>query len=126
MNCLHNPVSHYIIHSVMKSIRRITIMQLRTNQHSVFNLNYHLIMCVKYRNRVIDDQISVRLNQIFENIVPSYNIMLKEWSHDNDHIHCLLEGHLNSVLSKFINAYKSASSRLIKKEFPNLRRQLSK
>jgi putative transposase len=37
-----------------------------------------------------------------------------------------LEGHPNSELSKFINAYKSASSRLIKKEFPDIRNQLWK
>lgn len=34
--------------------------------------------------------------------------------------------HPNSELSKFINAYKSASSRLIKKEFPAIRKELWK
>lgn len=32
----------------------------------------------------------------------------------------------NSELSKFINAYKSASSRLIKKEYPEIRQKLWK
>ena len=32
----------------------------------------------------------------------------------------------NSELSKFINAYKSASSRLIKKEFPAVKKKLWK
>ena len=40
-------------------------MQLRTNQHSIFRLNYHLVMCVKYRNKVINDQISNRLKKEF-------------------------------------------------------------
>jgi REP element-mobilizing transposase RayT len=31
-----------------------------------------------------------------------------------------------SSLAKFINAYKSASSRIIKKEFPEIRKQLWK
>lgn len=101
-------------------------MELRTNLHSVFRLNYHLIMCVKYRHEVIHDQMSERLKQIFDYIAPSYNVTLKEWAHDGDHVHCLFEGHPNSALSKFINAYKSASSRLIKKEFPELRKQLWK
>ena len=30
----------------------------------------------------------------------------------------------NTEISKFINAYKSASSRLIKKEFPEIKKQL--
>ncbi|MBM7559706.1 putative transposase [Marinitoga litoralis] len=43
--------------------------------------------------------------------------ILKEWNHDQDHIQVLFSAQPNSELSKFINAYKSASSRIIKKEF---------
>lgn len=89
-------------------------------------LHYHLIMCVKYRNKVINDKISNRLKEIFEKIAPTYNITLEEWSHDNDHVHILFKGQPNTEISKFINAYKSASSRLIKKEFPEIRKSLWK
>lgn len=49
-------------------------MQLDTNNHSVFMLHYHLIMCIKYRNKVIDNTISSSLREIFEKIAPVYNI----------------------------------------------------
>ena len=101
-------------------------MQLDTNNHSVFILHYHLIMCIKYRNKVIDDNISNRLKEIFEKIAPAYNITLEEWNHDTDHVHILFKGQPNTEISKFINAYKSASSRLIKKEFPQIRKYLWK
>ena len=101
-------------------------MDFDTNNHSVFLLHYHLIMCVKYRNKVIDDDISKRLKEIFEYICPKYNITLVEWNHDVDHVHVLFRGHPNSEISKFINTYKSASSRLIKKEFPQIRKSLWK
>ena len=101
-------------------------MQLDNNNHSVFVLHYHLIMCIKYRNKVIDNDISDRLKEIFEKIAPSYNISLEEWNHDIDHVHILFRGHPNSEISKFINAYKSASSRLIKKEYPQIRKTLWK
>ena len=90
-------------------------MELDTNNHSVFMLNYHLIMCVKYRNNVIDDAISLRLKEIFKNICLNYNISLEEWNNDKDHVHVLFKGQPNSEISKFINAYKSASSRTYKK-----------
>ena len=83
-------------------------------------------MCIKYRNKVIDDVISERLQQIFEYIVPNYHITLEEWNHDVDHVHVLFRGQPNTEMSKFINAYKSASSRLIKKEFPEIRKSLWK
>ncbi len=83
-------------------------------------------MCVKYRRKVISDAVSERLRSIFEYIAPGYNIALEEWNHDIDHVHVLFRGQPNTALSKFINAYKSASSRLIKKEFPGIRERLWK
>ena len=101
-------------------------MKLDSNHHSVFLMHYHLILVVKYRRNVINDAISERLREIFESIAPNYNITVEEWNHDGDHIHVLFKGHPNTGLSKFINAYKSASSRLIKKEFPQIRKILWK
>jgi putative transposase len=57
-------------------------------------------------------------------VSPNYHILLQEWNHDRDHIHLLFKAHPNTEISKFLNAYKSASSRLIKKEFPLLRESL--
>ena len=80
--------------------------ELDNNAHSVFLLYYHLILVVKYRKKVLNDPISDRAREIFEYIAPKY--------------------HPKSELSKFINAYKSASSRLIKKEYPEIRQKLWK
>lgn len=101
-------------------------MFLESNNHSVFSLNYHLILVVKYRRKVIDDEISNRLKDIFEYVSKNYNITIKEWNHDTDHIHVLFKAHPNSEISKFLNAYKSASSRLIKKEYPGIKEKLYK
>lgn len=101
-------------------------MYLENNNHSVFSLNYHLVLVVRYRRQVVNNHISERLKEIFENIAVKYNITIDEWEHDGDHIHVLFRGHPNSELSKFINAYKSASSRLIKKEFPEIKQKLWK
>ena len=54
-------------------------------------------------------------------IAPNYHITLQEWNYDKDHVHILFKAHPKSEISKCINAYKSASSRLLKKEFPCLR-----
>lgn len=100
--------------------------ELQSNNHSVFALHYHLILVVKYRRKVIDDEISTRLREIFEYIAPKYAIKVEEWGHDIDHVHVMFTAQPKSELSKFINAYKSASSRLIKREFPQIRQKLWK
>ena len=46
--------------------------------------------------------------------------------HDEDHVHVMFRAKPQSEISKFINAYKSASSRLLKKEFPQIRNKLWK
>jgi len=86
------------------------------NAHSVYLMYYHLIMVVKYRRKVIDDPISERAKEIWEHIAPDYGITLEEWNHDLDHVHVMFRAQPKSEFSKFINAYKSASSRLLKKE----------
>ena len=101
-------------------------MKLRSNNHSVFAIHFHLILVVKYRKKVITDAISNRLKDIFSYIEDDYNITLEEWIHDIDHVHILFRSHPNTNVSKFINAYKSASSRLIKKEYPSIRTKLYK
>ena len=101
-------------------------MELRNNNHSVFAIHFHLILVVKYRKKVINDEISERLKEIFRSIEGNYNIALEEWNFDLDHVHILFRSEPNSNISKFINAYKSASSRLIKKEYPSIRSRLYK
>ena len=101
-------------------------MKFDTNNHSVFKLSYHLILVIKYRKQIVDEKISNRLKEIFEYIAPKYNISLDEWNHDKDHIHLLFRSTPNTEISKFLNTYKSASSRLIKKEFPSIKQHLWK
>ena len=101
-------------------------MNLDSNNHSVFLLYYHLVLVVKYRRQVFDDAMSDFARDIFIRIASVYNISLEQWNHDRDHIHIMFRAHPNTEISKFINAYKSASSRLIKKNFPSVRRKLWK
>jgi len=102
----------------------VIIVELDSNVHSVFLLHYHLVLVVKYRRRVFDNKISERAKEIFSYIAPNHKITLMEWHHDKDHVHILFRAHPKTEISKFINAYKSASSRLVKKEFPEIREKL--
>ena len=101
-------------------------MKLDNNNHSVFSMYYPLVLVTKYRRKVIDKNVSFRLREIFDYIAINYNISVAEWNDDKDHIHILFKAQPNSELSKFINAYKSASSRLIKKEYPQIKEKLWK
>ena len=101
-------------------------MKLDNNNHSVFKMYYHLILVVKYRRKVFNDEISDYAKERFVAIGKNYNIHLEEFNHDKDHIHILFTAHPNTELSKFINGYKSSTSRMIKKNFPYVKTKLWK
>ena len=98
----------------------------RKTQHSVYSITLHLVLVVKYRRNVINDIISKRIKNIFETIALSHDVEIVEWNHDKDHIHTILSVSPSTNLNKYINAAKAASSRLIKKEFPDITLKLWK
>ena len=101
-------------------------MELDTNAHSVFLLQYHLILTTKLGKSVFNNEISDRAKSLFEAIAPTYKIDVLEWNYDKNYLHIFFKAQPKTELSKFINAYKSASSRVLKKEFPSMRKKLWK
>ena len=81
---------------------------LNRNQHSVYILTYHLVLVIKYRRKVINEDIFNSLMVIFEDIGFKYGVVVKEANWEVDHIHILFEAKPSTDLVKFINSYKSA------------------
>ena len=103
-------------------------MELDKNQHSVYSINYHLVMVIKYRRKVISDEISGYLRATFERIGITYGVELVEWNHDKDHVHVLFKCTPQIAPAKFINAYKSDGKLLDKSvgiPARNIRREYS-
>lgn len=101
-------------------------ISLDYNAHSAYLLNYHLILVVKYRKKVFDNKISEFTKELFINIARNYNVTLLEWNHDIDHVHLLFKTVPSCNLSQFISSYKSVSSRIIKQNYPEVKKKLWK
>lgn len=99
---------------------------MNKNSHSVHDLKCHLVLVTKYRKKVITDDISAELKEVFSTIATKYGISINEWNHDEDHIHALMDFSPSTDFVKFINSSKSASSRIIKKKFPDITKNLWK
>ncbi|MCC4485746.1 transposase, partial [Limosilactobacillus reuteri] len=52
-------------------------IELDRNHHSVYLPNYHLVMVVKYRRKVINDEISEYLKHRFVVVRQAYGINLQ-------------------------------------------------
>ena len=104
----------------------VITVKLDRNQHSVYLLNYHLVMVIKYRHKVINDEVSEYLKHQFVRVGEFYGVTLQEWNHDVDHVHVLFRATPHTEIAKFLNAYKSSSSRMVKKKFPEITQYLWK
>lgn len=104
----------------------VITVKLDRNQHSVYLLNYHLVMVIKYRRKVINDEVSEYLKHQFVRVGEFYGVTLQEWNHDADHVHVLFRATPHTEIAKFLNAYKSSSSRMVKKKFPEITQYLWK
>ena len=71
------------------------------NSHSAFLLYYHLLMVIKYRRKIWNDERSEREKESFEYIAPGYGIVLEEWNHDTDHVHVMFR---NSQRQNSVNS----------------------
>ena len=100
--------------------------ELNRNQHSVYKLTFHLVLVIKYRRKVINQNIFDSLMVIFSNIGSMCGVEIIESNWGADHIHVLFDAMPSTNLVKFINAYKTASSRIIKRDYPTIKRFLWK
>jgi putative transposase len=81
-----------------------------------------LIWCPKYRRRVLAGRIEERLKEILAQVVGELEAEVIEVEVMPDHVHLLVEIPPPVALSRFVQLAKGRSSRLLRQEFPRLRR----
>lgn len=90
----------------------------RTNRHSCYSLEYHLVMVTKYRHPVITGGLKDSLIEISHSIIEGdWGCTIQAINTDEDHVHILFEAKPQTQLSKLVNNYKTVTSRLLRKEF---------
>ena len=100
--------------------------QLDSSSHSVYSLNYHLIFCVKYRRKVLTNEISNRLKDIIIGISKDFQVKIIEQETDKDHIHILFKTKPTINMTEYINYIKGDSSRILFQEYPEIKMKLWK
>jgi putative transposase len=71
-------------------------------------------------------QVMTRCIDILNNIARNVDLVIVEASGEPDHLHLLLSAKPDFNLCRFINSAKTVTSRLLKKEFPEIRETLWK
>jgi putative transposase len=95
-------------------------MDIRTGRHVVFCLHAHLVFTTKRRGRVLTPQHLERLGQIFASVCANFDVELREFNGESDHVHLLVNYPPKVRLSELVNSLKGVSSRRLKQEFPEI------
>lgn len=97
---------------------------MKSNNNIVFDCNYHVVWCPKYRKKLLIGALEERLKQIVKNVCIEKNADLKEIECDKDHIHILVSIDPQFGIHKLIKLIKGRSSFLLRNEFPDIKRKL--
>jgi len=96
----------------------------RKNNNICYSCKYHIIWCPKYRRKVLNDTISIRLKEIIQDVINDKNAELIEIEITEDHVHILLECDPQYGVHKLVKNIKGVSSRILRQEFPSLKSRL--
>jgi putative transposase len=87
-------------------------------RNCVFSLQYHMIVVVKYRQKVfVADEIVSAMKEIINKIALDFDVGIIECECGVDHIHILFRAKPTLDMTKFINILKGHSSRDIRKKY---------
>ena len=87
------------------------------HQHSCFLLQYHLVLVTKYRHPVFAEELKEAIETFTKHDFKKRAIIIMGINTDKDPIHILFDAPPNMNLATFINGFKSASSRYMRKTF---------
>ena len=92
--------------------------KLDKNGNCVFSLQYHLIIVVKYRKKVFENNSIINDTKvIFQEISKEFEVDIIEQECGNDHVHILFRAKPTLDITKYINILKGHSSRKIRKNY---------
>lgn len=93
----------------------------------VYNINYHIVWCVKYRRNVLTPQICGRLYQLVNEIGEKKGFTVVECKvGEGDHIHCFISAPPKISVTQIVKYLKGISGNTLLKEFPEIRKSLWK
>lgn len=96
--------------------------KLDKSSHSVFSLQYHLVLIIKYRRKALcDEAIRERLKNIIWDLAKQLKIEIIVQEPAEDHLHVLFKAKPTTDLVKVVNTFKGVTARLIRQEYPQLK-----
>jgi len=96
----------------------------KTNRNVVYSCKYHVVWCPKYRRPVLAGGVDARLKELIHRLACAFGAEVIELEVMPDHVHLLVEVDPQFGIHRLIKRIKGKTSRILREEFPHLRRRL--
>ena len=100
-------------------------MQVERAAHCTYRIRYHMVMCVKYRKKMLLEKSRIEfLKEIMQGLALRYYFKFEAIGIDEDHFHVVVGAAPKYSPSQVMGIIKSWSARLIFKQYPYIKKEL--
>ena len=94
---------------------------------SVCNINYHVVWSVKYRRKILSEEVELYLKELVRQIASDkgFTVHLFECG-EGDHVHCFVSGPPKLSVTDIVKYLKGITGRKLFEQFPEIREKLCK
>ena len=98
-------------------------MDYRYGSHTVFNIEYHFVWVVKYRYKVLTEDVALRVRELVRQTCESFEIRIIKGVVSKDHVHIFVSAPPTMAPSEIMRRIKGRTSSKLFEEFPHLRKR---
>jgi len=99
------------------------VRRYRQGAHTKHDLKVHLVWIPKYRKKVLEGAVAIRVRDLIRQIVMEHELEIISGKVGRDHVHVFISYRPTQNISKIVQWLKGISSRILLQEFPHLRKQ---
>jgi putative transposase len=99
-------------------------MEVKHGRGYVYAIEYHIVWCVKYRHKVLKDEIAEFLKEILVETAILYKFKVESLEVVEDHVHVLVSATPQHTIPNIVKMLKGISARKLFLKFPELKKKL--
>lgn len=98
--------------------------EVESNHNVTFDCKYHVVFCPKYRRKVLQPPIDLRLKELFQAKANELQAEIVEMEIMPDHVHLLIKCNPQFGIHRIVKHLKGSTSRILRQEFKQLTSRL--
>lgn len=96
----------------------------KSSKNIVYNCQYHVVFCPKYRKKVLVSPVSERLTELLKLKAQELQVEILDMEIMPDHVQLFIQCDPQFGIHRAVKHLKSFTSRILRQEFPHLKSRL--